>query len=159
MGLDCTLWRLPIYRLKELMNSYEALDALICGEDEAIEADSIYLGKAWHILHYCITGETKGGVLPLSYAIMAGYPIAEDYIDGVIFLTPDDVSEVSEALSRISEKEIIGRFKDEAIGNPDIYCSQWNEDDFDKLLGFFNGILHFYQEASLIRNIILRHIG
>ena len=159
MGMECALWQITVSRLEELLESDEAVDSLICGEDDAIEAKSLNIGKAWHILHFCMTGETEGEVLPLSYAIMTGIPIADNYIDGAVYLLPDDVSNVADALSKLTENEIIRRFKDEAIGNPDVYGNQWNEDDYDEFIGFFNGLKHFYQEASLIRNIILRHIG
>ena len=37
---------------------------------------------------------------------MVGYPIAEDYIDGARFLPPDEVKEVADALSEVSEKDL-----------------------------------------------------
>ena len=40
MGLDCTLWQLPADQWAELMNSNEAVEALICGIYGAIKTDS-----------------------------------------------------------------------------------------------------------------------
>lgn len=159
MGMECELWQITVSQLEELLESDEALDSLICGEDDAMTAKSIDIGKAWHILHFCMTGETEGEVLPLSYAIMTGIPIADNYIDGAAYLLPDAVSDVADALSKLSENEMIRRFKDEAIGNPDVYHSQWDEDDPDEFFGYFNRLKRFYQEAVEKGNVVLRHIG
>ena len=104
MGLHCSLWQITLSKLHELQKSGEAVESLICGEDDAIEAQSLYIGEAWHFMHFCMTGESQGEMLPFSYAVMTGIPIAEDYIDGAVYLSPDIVSDVAKALSRISKK-------------------------------------------------------
>ena len=159
MGLECSFWQITVSQLEELMDSDEAVESLICGEDDAIKAKSLYLDKAWHILHFCMTGETEGEVLPLSYAIVTGFPIAENYLDGAVYLLPDDVSDVAGALSKLSEKAIVRRFKEEARGDKDIYRNKWPEDDLEEFMGYFHQLKEFYREAAEKGYAVLRHIG
>ena len=159
MGLDCTLWQITMPQLADLMDSDEAVEALICGEDGAIEAKSLYLGSAWHVLHFCMTGEAEGNIFPLSYALMAGIPIADDYLDGVAYLLPHVVSDVSEALSALSAALIVKRFKEEACGNPEIYASQWAQDRSDEMVKYFDRLKRYFEEATRKGDATLRHIG
>ena len=159
MGLDCTLWQITMPQLAELLDSDEAVEALICGEDGAINAKSLYFCSAWHVLHFCMTGEAEGNVFPLSYALMAGIPIADDYLDGAAYLLPHVVRDVAEALGTLSETIIVERFKEEACGNREIYASQWPEDRSDEIVKYFDRLKRFVEEAARKRNAMLRHIG
>ena len=159
MGLDCTLWQITMPQLAELLDSDEAVEALIDGEDGAIEAQSLYLGSAWHVLHFCITGEAEGNVFPLSYALMAGIPIADDYLDGAAYLLPHVVSDVAKALGALPDALIVKRFEEEACGHREIYASQWAEDSADEMVKYFDRLKMFFEETAGKRSALLRHIG
>jgi hypothetical protein len=140
MGLDCTIWQITMPQLAELLDSDEA-------------------GSAWHVLHFCITGEAEGNVFPLSYALMAGIPIADDYIEGAVYLLPHVVSGVATALGTLPDALIVKRFKDEACGNREVYASQWAEDRSDEMVTYFDRLKQFYHEAAGKSSALLRHIG
>jgi hypothetical protein len=90
---------------------------------------------------------------------MAGIPIADDYLDGAVYLLPNVVSDVAAALGTLSEKMIVKRFKEEACGNREIYASQWSEHSSDGIMKYFDRLKRFFKVAARKRNAMLRHIG
>ena len=159
MGLDCAFWKITPSQLNELKLSYEAVDALICGEEGAIDAECLYIDKAWHAIHFLLTGETEAGKFPLSFAIMDGHNILEDFIDGATYLLPEEVEAVSEALSALPDELVSSRYDSEEFSMAGIYRGPWDENVRNEVIGDYKKLKKFFMGAVSERNAILRHIG
>ena len=158
MGVECALWEVTTEQLEVLLDSPEAVDALICGEPGRIKAAKcLDLGKAWGVLHFLLTGEAYGESFPLGYAILVGYKVTDD-IHGATYLPAEDVKEVARALARISEDEFRERFDPAALRAAEVYRGALEEDDLDWLLPMFRDLKRFYRLAARKGRAILRHI-
>ena len=159
MGLECALWKITPSQLDELKLSDEAVDALICGEEGAIDAECLDIDKTWHAIHFLLTGEPEGGKFPLSFAIMEGHTIAEDFIDGATYLFPKEVEAVSEALSALPDELVYNRYDSEEFSMTDIYRGPWDESVRNEVIKDYQELKKFFSGAASERNAILRHIG
>lgn len=57
---------------------YEIIDAEIDAESDDSEAAYLNLDKAWHGIHYLLTGDAWGGTLPEGFLVTGGLPIGEE---------------------------------------------------------------------------------
>lgn len=102
-------------------------------------------------MHYLIIGEADGGEYPFAYAIMGGYPVSESS-DEITYLPPDDVKEISNALTAPTDDDLCSRFDTDAIAKAEIYKYNHeelkaSEDDLDKAQRFFHKLREYYQDA------------
>jgi hypothetical protein len=69
--------------------------------------------KAWHAIHFLLTGQTEGGDPPLAWTILGGLELKDEknYTEGnaLRMLSPDQVKEVAEALAGISADQLLSR--------------------------------------------------
>ena len=159
MGLDCAFWEITPLQLNDLKLSYEEVDALNCGAEGAIDADCLYIDKAWHAIHFLLTGEAEAGKFPLSFAIMDGHNIFEDFMDGATYLLHEEVEAVSEALSTLPDELVSNRYDSEEFSMADIYRGPWDGSVRNEVLEDYQKLKKFFMEAASKKNAILRHIG
>jgi hypothetical protein len=121
------------------------------GEDEPpyyIDVD-----KAWHGIHYLLTGSADGGPEPLSLAIMGGEEFGPEVGYGPArFLTPAQVSLVAGALSQLPLDHLESRFNPKDMEAKDIYPDViWvrdGEEALDYLLENYQQLITFYRDAA-----------
>ncbi len=155
------MWQISPDELRRLLASEEELEKFCesrfpetYGED--FEDDGISLDKIWHLLHYLITGGAENEDYPLAYAIMVGYLLHESWGDWV-FLPPDEVREVSDALSSLSEDDFYMKCTAESVSELDIYkYPSVSEEDVDEALEDFRILKEYYADAATKGNAILR---
>jgi hypothetical protein len=109
--------------------------------------------KAWHGIHYLLTGEEAGGEEPYSLVVFGGKAIGPELGYGPArFLTPEQVKQIAKALSRVTEKALKKRFDPEDMEEKEIYPEDiWVEEGQDALEYVLNGyrqVVEFYQEAA-----------
>ncbi|MEU5908782.1 YfbM family protein [Micromonospora sp. NPDC047467] len=114
--------------------------------------DELDLDKAWHGLHYLLTGDTyeiRGDVGP---AILGGDPIGPDLGMGPArLLTSDVVRAVAAALGTLDEATLRDRYDPAALSDAEIYPHIWDDgdDEFDNyLLPHFTALRDFYRTAA-----------
>ena len=109
--------------------------------DEVEEAE---LDKAWHGLHYLLTGSAWEGDEPLNFICLGGREVGEldtGYGPPRV-LTAAEVGEIARALDAIDADELAQRFDPDAMQDLDIYPHIWDEGEeaLDFLMASF-GIL------------------
>ena len=180
MGLEFSMWRMKLSRMKKLLTSEEACMVFLddqfpdpdkdCLDDDGNqqkvkysvdpEDNGIYLGKSWHLLHYLITGNDESSHSLLDHAIMEGHPIdglGEDFC----WLNPQEVVDIATALDDVAKKEMKNRSSRDVMSKFSIYrCSSGlHDDEFKYMMKYFRILKKYYKKAAEKRNAILRIIS
>jgi Domain of unknown function (DUF1877) len=117
MGMCCAI---------KVVNPSAAGDAL------RQRSTSLSLEKAWHGLHYLLTGSAAEGDLPLAFLLQGGEEVGEDDSYGPPRLfSPDEVEEIDAALSAISDDQLWSRFDPEQMSAEGVYPDCWDEPEQD----------------------------
>jgi len=121
------------------------------GEDEPPNYAEI--DKAWHGIHYLLTGQSQGGLAPLALTVFGGEEFGPEIGYGSArFLTPAQVSDVSKALALLSSDTLRHRFDPKDMEGKDIYpeviwVREGNE-AFDYLMENFEQLTVLYRDAA-----------
>ncbi|MFI0444184.1 YfbM family protein [Actinomadura sp. 6N118] len=102
---------------------------------------SVSTDKAWDEMHRCLSDGTldpDGGEYPLSYAVLGGRHLHEEYY--VVYLNAAEVCDVAEGLSRVDEAWLRQRF--DAIEDAD------HGGDFGYVWENFVDVRAFYERAA-----------
>lgn len=140
---------LPQNELDALFNKPEKISSVLYEERSE---DVLDLDKAWHAIHFMLTGEVYEGEPPLSHAIFGIDPIGDEDVGyGPARGTSlEMVKEINAALLEISEKEFCSKFDADALLKADIYPQIWIEEAVleDYLLPNFSELKKFYSDAA-----------
>lgn len=107
--------------------------------------------KAWHGIHYLLTGTASEGREPFCWAIMAAEHIGPDLGMGPArLLTPEQVVRLAAALDSLTVDELSARFDPEQMQALQIYPDKiWqDEDSLDYVLQYFERMADFYRDAA-----------
>jgi len=140
--------------LRELKDSPEDIEEYLYpndGEDEP--PNYIDVDKAWHGIHFMLTGSADGGEEPLSLAVLGGEEVGEDMGYGPArLLTPQQVQAVSVALTTLGEDGFRSRFapqKMETAGvYPDVIWVRDGQEALDYVLENYQQLVAFYADAA-----------
>ena len=163
--------RITQEKLAELQNHPESItDFLFPGyeADKASELNGsyLYIDKAWHAIHFLLTGTTHSGEPPLKNVVMGGTPLGDaenpdfDFCSAR-FLTPSEVKEVAEEITKISKAEFQARFNPSALVAADIYPTilwQRSGEELEYLTNYFLLLVKFFQEAAKHEEEVLFYI-
>ncbi len=169
MGMVGYLRQINPFELKKLQlnPNPNAVEIFLQGERRIRVVDDDYdegvdLNKLWHILHYLLTGSALGGGSPLANAILGGEEIGSDMGYGPArFLTPSQVREVADALSRVSNEELARRFDPEAMDAAEIYGAGRGADPelAEYALEYLPQLVSYYSDAAAKGYAMLLYIG
>ena len=139
MGMTCELRQLsPAYAQRLLHNPDEVLqyyDDASEGElPTEAQGEELDLDKAWHGLHYLLTGTAWGGEEPWNYLLLGGEQIGDEEEHAVGYgparvLLPSQVAAFFQALATISPTELSERFNPGEMMKLDIYPNVWDRED------------------------------
>jgi hypothetical protein len=138
---------------RRLLADPSIVDALV---DEAYEqhgAHSVDVEKAWHALHYLLTGTAWEGTPPLDFIVCGGVELGEDQGYGPPRgFAPDEVARLAAALEPIGVDTLVARFDGPRMDELEIYpAGGWA--DFDpsdpERFGYVSGA--FEQLKALLR--------
>jgi hypothetical protein len=126
--------------------------------DKTIDVD-----KAWHGIHFLLTGEQYGGEPPLANVVMGLEPIGDENIGyGPAMGTPaQDVKKIAAALDSITEEEFRFKFDPVALKEADIYPEIWDEGKvaLDYLTTYFKKLQEFYKSAAAHGHAVITFIS
>jgi len=109
------------------------------------------LDKAWHGIHYLLTGSAEPvGALP-GQAVLGGAEIGEDFsgYGPARLFAADQVAALAEALADPAvEREAVERFDPPRMTELQIYPFGWDEDHREWLLSSLRELARFYAEAA-----------
>ena len=111
------------------------------GAGEGLTTD---LDKAWHGIHYLLTGTASEGRKPLDFLVSGGRVVGNvdvGYGPARVF-SAAETRAVHEALARLGDDELRGRFNPQDMTKQDIYPEIWNNDpEEDDPLGYLTEYL------------------
>jgi len=95
------------------------------GADEGLHTD---LDKAWHGIHFLVTGTAWAGEPPLDFLVAGGRAVgAEDMGYGAArAFTASEVRAIDAAVRAISDEELERRYSPAAMKQADIYPDIWD---------------------------------
>ena len=102
-------------------------EALALGAGEGVTTD---LDKAWHGIHYLLTGTASEGRKPLDFLVSGGREVGDvdvGYGPARVF-SAAETRAVHEALAKLGDDELRGRFNPKDMTQQDIYPEIWNND-------------------------------
>lgn len=104
---------------------------------------SVDLDKAWHGIHFVLTGSTEDDGSALSGVILGGEGMEVEGEEVGIFLAPERVKETAAALAAVDEARFTElyasrKWSDAVYGPPDL----------DYFLGYFLEAADFYRQAA-----------
>lgn len=119
--------------------------------DAGRPASAVDLDKAWHGIHWLLTGDPWTTEGPLSAVIFGGQDLDEDFGYGPPrLLDPAGVDAVVAALADVGPTELRARFDPAAMSAAEVYPDIW--DDPDSLDGYlvpnFVALKEFYGTAG-----------
>jgi hypothetical protein len=149
MGMVACIAAVPVETLQRLRGGDESIEEYLYPDDGDSEPpDSIDLDKAWHGIHYLLTGTAEGGDGPEALAILGGEEFGPDVGYGPArFLLPGDVKAVSDALARLTPENLAERFNPQDMSEKDIYLSPMWERDGAEALDY---ALEHYQKLPVL---------
>ena len=124
---------------------------------EGLETD---LDKAWHGIHYLLTGTAWEGLEPLNFIVCGGAEVGDidvGYGPARVFRSHDVVKLVT-ALNEIDGTILRERFNPEEMMNLEIYPEIWDKDrDDDDTLGY---CIEYYDNLrSFLSNAVNDSLG
>lgn len=138
MGMICTLTPIPAGCVADVSEDPSLVDSDY--GDVAVDLD-----KAWHGIHFLLTGSDYDGEEPLSLAIMGGEELGGD---GARLLSCEQVQAVAAVLPM--EEVLRSRFDPQRMTDLEIYPKIWDEGDeaLDYLISYYTPMAELFREAA-----------
>jgi hypothetical protein len=121
------------------------------------EDDVLDLDKAWHGIHFLLTGSAWETFPGAGEAVLGGDPIGDDLGYGPARLLPAErVQLVAAALRDVTADDLRARFDPAALLAEAIYPQVWDDEDFaNYLLPYFLSLQAFYVAAAEEKQAVL----
>lgn len=129
-------------------------------------ANGCNIHKAWHAIHYVLTGQAEGGLEPhcllLEGGTLLGTP-SRDYDPPRVF-SPEQVRAFDTVLQPINRLSVLRRrFNHEAMVEAAVYCMNEGKDneaeDLEFTAEFFKRLRRFIHEAAMKGDGVIIAIG
>ena len=103
------------------------LPTLVLQDGEGEEDD---IDKAWHGIHYLLTGTAREGEHPLNFIVSGGEEVGDIEVGygPARILGPSLLGEILAALNALEEEELKKRYDPKSMKELDIYPDIWNRD-------------------------------
>src|SRR6185503_14516377 len=125
MSMICCLREADESQIDQLLSTPESIVALL--EEDVDEVD---LDKAWHGIHFLLTGTAWDGGEPLCYLVSGGEEVGDVDVGygPARVLRPHQVAQWAAALTAIPADELRRRFDPQAMLKEKIYPEIWDHD-------------------------------
>ena len=123
--------------------------------------EELDLEKAWHGLHFLLTGTADGGGEPACFLMKGGKPLGDDDDVDARLLDPEQVQWFAEYLARLTPEELSGRFDAQRMTALRIYPDEiWTRpEDEDEprgyLLSAFTELRDFMSAAAAAGDFVV----
>lgn len=142
MGLRCSLIELSKDQIDKSLANHENVFDYLDELEENEELGRVYLDKAWHGIHFLLTGSVWEGAEPLCYLVKGGEGIGTED-DWARLLRPNQIADWANSLLTISADDLRKRYDPVAMAKADIYPSIW--DRVDEEYGNLEYLLDYYE--------------
>jgi hypothetical protein len=148
-------------RIAALLAQPALVYAVVDGAYNDPASGFVDLDKAWHCLHYLLTGSAGAGEPPLDFLLKGGSPVGDEDVGNgpARVLLAAEVATLAAALAPIDSQRLLLRFDLQTLDALDIYPGGWLEMDLtsDYELGYFLGP---YQELKrLLARAVSEKLG
>lgn len=162
MGMTWSATAMDPARAAALLEQSQQIEAALYERDDAAAQDA-YLDKAWHAIHFVLTGSAWTGEAPWAWAILGGTPLNEDDDASWRHLPAEQVREVAQALAALPPAEFARRFDAQALADAQIYPDTiWLRDGEDAkryVLDYYAQLSGFYAAAAARGDDVFATIG
>jgi hypothetical protein len=164
MGMVATFRRLPETDLKRLRKNPELVVDYLAEAEPPAEFGpftDLDVDKAWHAIHFLLTGSAWEGEPPLNFIASGGTEIGDDVGYGPArFLSAADVMRLATALKALPREELMQRFDAKALGAAEIYPEIWDrpakEDDTRRYVAnYYETLRAFVLDAATANEALL----
>src|SRR6266851_516842 len=99
---------------------------------EADDSERVVLNKAWHAIHFALTGTRLGGEQPLNFLASEGTPIGQVDVGygPARVLTSQQVRQLAAALAPIEPDEVARRVDVALLDREAIYPGNWQRNGY-----------------------------
>lgn len=120
------------------------------------EGNTLDLDKAWHGLHFLLTGMADATEPPLDFLVAGGHQIGPEE-DGLLALSADETRAIAAALAPLTREQLLARYvparmRELAIAPPDRWQEveepEFFEGDFIWAFEYFEQLQAFVVEAA-----------
>jgi hypothetical protein len=150
MSMICALREVDEKVISHLLQNPEQITSFL--NDEIGEFD---LDKAWHAIHFLLTGSAWEGEEPLCFLVKGGQQIGSiDLGFGPArALRPDQVKRFDEALSSVSAEQLRAMYDAQRMQKEGIYPDIWDREDEedetkDYVIEYFEMLKTFVDQTS-----------
>lgn len=163
MGM-ISIWRIASdEQIAALLREPELIEDML---DAGGDTDEIDLDKAWHGIHYLLTGTAWGGSEPLNYIVTGGRTVGDIEIGygPARVLSRDQVQAFQRALATVTHEQLRTAYHPKAMSKAEIYPDIWDRTDespeeiLDYLLSYFDELKAFVTKASDAGNGLISYI-
>ncbi|RYZ04135.1 MAG: DUF1877 family protein [Myxococcales bacterium] len=154
MSLIGHAYLLPEAKIQALLQNPADVFGVIDGAYNAPEHGFVDLDKAWHCLHYLLSGSAQAGEGPLAFLLAGGTPVGDEDLGGAgparVF-GPPEVSVIAGALAEVSETTLLERLEVKKLEALGIYPGRWDHLNLksDYELGYYFGPFRGLQRLTL----------
>ncbi|HHX01343.1 MAG TPA: YfbM family protein [Firmicutes bacterium] len=150
MSMICCFKKIPANLVEGDLTALEEYIAELDIEELAFsdDPDGLSLDKAWHGVHFLLTGSSMPTDDLLSDVIMGGTEVGDDLGYGPArYLKPEEVAALAEGLGKVTQEDLYNKFSPD--GMTDVYPDIWDEEDaFEYLLDNFFQLSEFFMAAA-----------
>ncbi len=159
MGMIWVGYRRDAAEARAILEDEDRVEELLESDDGATSYD---LDKAWHGIHWLLTGSADPTGDLLSDALLGGEEVGDDLGYGAPrLLGPERVAEVADALAAVDADLLRSRFEPAAMRAAPVYPDVWDREDESLegwLLGELDGLRGFYRAAATAGESVIQTI-
>lgn len=159
MSMTCTVRQVGEAEITALLADPGHIGDFLYGDDER-QGDDTDLDKAWHGIHFMLTGSAWAGDAPLCYLVVGGQDIGDEDVGygPARLLRPSEVEQFDAALAAISLDDFCQRYNPSAMLEQDVYPAIWDRTPpKDDPLGYLAE--HFAVLKAVVRDSVAHHRG
>ena len=113
----------------------------------------LHIDKAWHGIHFLLTGSAWEGDPPLDFICQGGAKVGEEDVGygAARAFCPEEVAAIASAITVVSREELESRFDPNALSREDVYPAIWESEGlaaFEYLGEYFEMLVKFLTDAA-----------
>lgn len=153
----------PPERLDGFRLAPESLEGFLWPDDDTDRPEhALDVDKAWHGIHFLLTGDPWEGTLPLANAVLGGETLGDEDLGygPARFLTPEEVVELAEALEGQPREKLAAGYDPAALEAAEIYPEGiWEPEALDYLLNYYDELVEFYRQAAARGDAVILYLS
>jgi len=164
--MTMTLRKVSDEQLRELLDEPDLILDFVAEEVPANQ--ELDLAKAWHGLHFMLTGSDWEGPEPFAYLLDGGEAIGNEEDHDLGYgpargLSNAEVTRFSAALDGLSEPDFKARYDSAAMDELEIYPLDWSKEEKpEEIVGWlatsFKELKQFVHEAAAAKQALLIYL-